>query len=238
MKNELLKITTNKLEIIKEAKKVNENFIVSKQLTWLPWLGEEYKNQKQKLLIIGESHYFDPNEDDCFEKDGSFDKHTNINFTQKVVKEIAINRNLKDKRSAKMYELFYRSICKENQTRNDFWNTVAFYNFIQQPMNSLKERPSSLMVEKGWSSFNQVVSILKPDVIIFIGVKCCEGFNQFALNKVKNLKYGNKVTDRQIPRIASVSIDSKEIPLHFIKHSSSFYSIDSWRKYFEKNNII
>ena len=26
-------------------------------LTWLPWIGEQYENNEQRILLVGESHY-------------------------------------------------------------------------------------------------------------------------------------------------------------------------------------
>ncbi len=236
LRKKLAGITSNKLEQRTDSTGVKEELIIDSKLTWLPWLGENYFNSKTKMLIVGESHYYNP----ISENDYSFKKHESIDFTQIVVKEIAIKRDLKDKRSATMYENFYRSIKTEGQSREEYWNSVAFYNFIQQPMHSIKQRPSQEMIAKAWSSFKSVVDILQPDVVIFIGVKCCEGFNEFAKDKNTPLKVESspEISNRQIPRSASITINSKIVPIHFIKHSSSFYSGSKWREYFVAKKII
>lgn len=233
LKESLKIVTTNKLEK-QPNEPINEALIVEGKLTWLPWLGDNYLTSKTKTLIVGESHYYKP----VSKNDISFIKHTTNDFTQIVVNEIAIKRKLEDKRSATMYENFYRSIRELGQSREEYWNSVAFYNFIQQPMHSIKQRPNQEMIAKAWSSFKSVVDILQPDVVIFIGVKCCEGYNDFAKDKHSPLKVDTKISNKQIPRSASVLVNSKEVPIHFIKHSSSFYSGDKWRKYFVAKNII
>lgn len=236
LKNKLLKITTNKLIKNTIGNSLDTNFIEDGKLTWLPWIGENYTRTKTKMLIVGESHYYDP----ASKNDYSFIKHQKIDFTQTVVKEIAITRNIDDKRSATMYENFYRSIHTVEQSREDYWNSVAFYNFIQQPMHSIKQRPNQNMIAKAWNSFKSVIEILEPDFVIFIGVKCCEGFNEFAKDINSSLKVDSefKISNRQIPRSASIVLNSKIIPVHFIKHSSSYYSGSKWRTYFERKGII
>jgi len=205
-------------------------------LTWIPWVGDNYESSEKKILVVGESHYYDP----YFKNDSSFKEHKRLDYTQHIVNAIGVGleREKRDKRHATMYENFYRSIRFENQKREDFWHSVSFYNFIQQPMHSRKQRPNNKMIAKAWNSFKSVVDILKPDVVIFIGVKCCDGFNEFVMDKGSLLKVETKISNKQIPRSASVIANSKELPIHFIKHSSSFYSGDKWRKYFEAKNII
>ena len=236
LKELLRSVTTNKLEKKHDESGIKEDLIIEGKLTWQPWLGDNYSKSKKKTLIIGESHYYKPVSDN----DKSFTKHQNINFTQIVVNEIAIKRLMDDKRSATMYENFYRSIKSDGQTRVDYWNSVAFYNFIQQPMHSIKQRPSKDMIKKAWTSFRTVVDIIQPDVVIFIGVKCSEGFNEFAkdINVPLKKEVDLKISSRQVPRSASLIIRNKNLPIYFIKHSSSFYSGKKWRNYFQIKGII
>jgi hypothetical protein len=49
-----------------------------------------------------------------------------------------------------------------------FWNKIASYNFIQEPMKGTHEVPSLADYETAWKCLADVVQIIKPDVCIFV----------------------------------------------------------------------
>lgn len=105
-------------------------------LKWLPWVGDNYLNLEtsNRLFVVGESHYHDTSQQ-------SIDEQNSPNFTREVVQNIAINKNY---RQFKIFPNFHRALFRNDKfDTTAFWNLVSFYNFIQQPMNTNKGRPSN-----------------------------------------------------------------------------------------------
>jgi len=67
-------------------------------LNWLPWIGENYDNQKIKLMIIGESHYANGEQEQ---------KYNNKQYTRIIHKETAVLRNYYN---IKVYANFHRAM--------------------------------------------------------------------------------------------------------------------------------
>ena len=57
-----------------------------KNQKWLPFVGDNYLkiSDNNKLLIVGESHYLDPDDPK------SIERHNSIDFTREVIEELAI----------------------------------------------------------------------------------------------------------------------------------------------------
>lgn len=126
-----------------------------------PWIGKSYGRFKTlskkniKLLIIGESHYGDADD--------------NKNFTGFV-----INKHIKstlEKGSgigyfSKIYNFFnYIYPIKQEQ----FWNSVAFYDYVQSWVENKRIRPTAEQFKESANLFMGLLSELKPDVVIFTG---------------------------------------------------------------------
>lgn len=236
MEKKLKKLVTNELTL-KNNIDVDEDKIIGGQLTWFPWVGSNYTQSKQKVLVVGESHYYSDL--------SAFPEHTDPKYTRMIVECIGVADDRKNKKSATMFRNFYFSMRQESQTKESFWNDVAFYNFIQQPMNSIQQRPNYEMVLKAWQSFENLIALLKPDKVVFIGVKACDGYNDCVSKLASFEGYSplkvdaeNKISNRQVPRLGSVTFNNKNIPIHFIKHSSAYYSWSKWRDYFKKYGLI
>jgi len=51
----------------------------------------------------------------------------------------------------------------------DFWQRVAFHEFVQRPMTNASERPSSSDWERGQKPFLEVAQKLSPDCVFILG---------------------------------------------------------------------
>nr|WP_299205775.1 hypothetical protein [uncultured Brumimicrobium sp.] len=222
-----------------EKTEINLNRLVeNKTLTWLPWIGKNYIHSKNKLLIVGESHYYNP------EEQSSVDKHQNVNFTRVVINDIGIKKEyLKypDKRKARLFPNFHKTVFGSDKAdTSELWENVAFYNFIQVPMHSNKSRPSTKEIYAGWDSFFKLLDVLQPDRILFIGSVVLDKFEIYSRrNKLNNskLKY-HRVSKNQVSRDFSITLNNKEIPIISIKHCSQYYNVDLWRNYLSKINMF
>ncbi len=94
--------------------KYDDNLRQISSLKWLPWIGENFENQKIKLLVIGESHYASGQAEE---------KYNNKQFTRIIHKETAVERNYY---KIKVYANFHKAMFG-----NDSFDTVEFWNTAQ-----------------------------------------------------------------------------------------------------------
>lgn len=207
-----------------------QKLVDNKILKWLPWIGKNYENSEIKILIVGESHYFNP------EEIQSFEKHQNILFTREVIEEMPMNR---DYYQTKVFQNFHRAILgNDTFDAEKFWNQISFYNFIQKPMNSNKGRPTNVDYFENWNGFVKLVETIKPTICIFIGSSAANSFNTFFSQSsldfipVENIeKIGVNYAKKSI-----LKVNNLELPIHFIKHTSQYFSWNKWHDYL-KNTI-
>ncbi len=118
-----------------------------------PYVGTEYEGgltKGRKLLIIGESHYNEPGCEECGEQ-----------ATREVVASY-LNGT-----PAKFFD-YVESAASGNRlalARNEFWQKVAFANFVQRPMATASHRPTDDHWRDGIEPFWQTVTELKPDLV-------------------------------------------------------------------------
>ena len=126
-----------------------------------PWIGPDYEKsgiEGIKILILGESHYGDKGEE--YE-----------DFTSDVVEEWAINKRL----------AFFTKIAKSllrmpqkqylsDEHKADFWNSVSFYNYVQQFVgDGPRQRPSYDQWERSKQAFVETISQINPQVCVVFG---------------------------------------------------------------------
>jgi hypothetical protein len=208
-----------------------EKLIFENKLKWFPWVGRNYQTNDNKILVIGESHY-------CGTDLKSLEKHENPEFTRKfVVPELAIKYLTDDKRSATLFRnfnlgMFALKSIKES-AREEGWGEMSFYNFIQEPMKDIKQRPTKVQIENGWLVFKNLIEILKPTKVIFIGSKVSEGYNKYLKNlriEFEKIRIINTISERQKHRLLRLKIEDEWIDCHFIKHTSRFFSWKKWNE--------
>jgi hypothetical protein len=222
--------------------KTLDDLIHNNNIKWFPWVGEGFNQNEHRILIVGESHYYNPQEE------GSFEKHQDSKFTIEIIRDLAINRNYYN---TKVFQNFHKALIG-NDTFNSLklWGLLSFYNFVQAPMNTNKGRPQYEDFYNGWISFFELLKILKPTVCIFIGTSAANSFNDFIQN---NQIFGNKVINvskigRNFSKKSSIYLNQQEIDIHFIRHSSQYFSWKLWNEFlnstipneinFLKKNII
>lgn len=115
---------------------MNDRDLLSiKNLKWPPWIGRDFLNLplNNRLLIVGESHYHD-------NTPLTIARHNDITFTRSVIKEFAIDRYYY---GTKIFPNLNRALFQNDEFNSAaFWNSASFYNFIQRPMVTNKERPN------------------------------------------------------------------------------------------------
>lgn len=194
-------------------------------LLWLPWVGKNYLTRGKKLLLVGESHYYDEARL-AVALDAGF---TRLCIEESIFQEWWTNRT---------YTNAVRTLeGREFVDFKDAWRNIAFLNFIQKVMLKKREdceRPQANDFRAGWASFVNVVRVLKPDVCVFIGVTA----SNFLAEELTRLSVPFTYDlDRSVcingifPRQAVLNLGEHELRLVFIKHSGSFFTCQSWHDY-------
>lgn len=205
-----------------------DSIFMEKKFSWLPWLGKDYFDQKNRFLIIGESQYGEENP----EKIKSLE---NEKFTRFCVQEQAVDRmkSYQTKR-VKIYSNLHQIIVGNDHFPTEkLWSKISYYNFLQKSMLTVKHRPNNEDFMNSTQYFFEMLNILKPKYCLVCGVGSinsirikAESFNF----KLTPLEYHEKIS-RVRPRTFNLINRDYEVELIFIQHPSHHFSYSKWRKF-------
>lgn len=121
-----------------------------------PWIGNQYENglRGAKVLILGESHYL-------WNKYGGRDESKNV--VQQTIDQGPGNRFWH------RVQIGFIGHVATAEERRDFWESVAFYNFIQKPMTSHRTRPTAKQWQFAADPFLGILDRLKPELVAVFG---------------------------------------------------------------------
>ena len=135
-----------------------------------PFIGEKYQTQDFKILILGESHYFN-NKDlsDYLNKEKRIES-----ITISVLKRF-LNYKRTGKNHFKWMNTFtkFSNIYKgkrlyPNETI-DFWEDCSFYNYVQAPTKGPRISPTKDEFNLSFNALKEVVEEIKPNLIFLWG---------------------------------------------------------------------
>ena len=195
-----------------------------------PWIGCDYASASKRVLIMGNSHY-------TVNKDGEFcqEEYDRCASDKEYTREI-INCAI-EKGGWNFHTNLQKTFLDEsNMDVEAFWNKVASFNFIQEPMKGIFEVPSLSDYETAWKCFAEVVQIIKPDICIFVGKKYCAGMNVLDQKDVTySVKYFDEEINRTIPMYGELQFkDGYRLPFYMIHHTSMLYSPQLWHDFLNK----
>lgn len=189
---------------------------------------------QNRLLIVGESHYQDDNEN-------SKKYNQSIYCTRNVIEDIAIKRDL---HGTRIFQNVHRALfCTDNPNKIDhakFWSSVAFYNFIQKPMKTNKGRPTYVDYRRDWQVFFALVEVVKPRTCLFIGIGASDSLkdavndSQEKFRLVGSVRTIEKVNGVRARRATIEDGNNNQIELIFIRHASQFFSWKKWNGFLLK----
>ena len=163
-------------------------------LTFEPWIGDKYRNEGLNglnLLILGESHYGE----EGTERPG---------FTRHVVRKWGQeNRHRFFTTTAKVV-LGLGSSYISNSKRADFWDRVAFANYIQTFVAEdaeSRKRPTDEMWQEAQEALPITIEKTSPDAIVVLGIE----------------------VERRLPELPD------SLPHHAIKHPSQYFRYEKWQ---------
>lgn len=126
-----------------------------------PWAGAHYEKgiHGQRLLVLGESHYALP-------------ETWSSDFTVCRVREY-LDPACERENWMKTYTKFERALAGRELSpseRKDWWDRFMFWNFIQQPMESVnRSLPTDDAISTGQHAFLEILATYRPDRIIVWG---------------------------------------------------------------------
>ena len=148
----------------------------------MPWIGADYLEQEAKVLIIGESHYFnndftvhhDPNTWYSRTFHESLDSRVGHRVRYQITR--AIGGHFRRKSAHPMHQNIEKVLGKTNcfeTGSGKHFDAIAYLNYFQRPANrkggSIAAQPQDLSIAR--ETIEKVVEIIEPDLILFASVK-------------------------------------------------------------------
>ncbi|WP_122847620.1 hypothetical protein [Pseudomonas viridiflava] len=133
-------------------------------IRFAPWVGSQYAEGfcGLRILLVCESHYGDK-------------KHERPTATPEIVKALALGeKHPKATGKLRRHPHFTKIMSAvknarksfSNPQKKEFWNSVAYYNFLQEFMRDTRAHPTKDAWGRGGSAFTEVLDVLAPDLIV------------------------------------------------------------------------
>lgn len=160
------------------------------------WVGSKYPVSEHRVIILGESWWGDMEPVSAAIERWAKDEQADATFSR------LFNTCSGTRRERVSYD-----------ERMSFWNSIAFYNFVQGTLGATrKSRPSSMHYRSAVPALEKVLDSLKPKRVWIVGV----GQSEYSSPVVRRLN----------------------IPFEVVRHPSSGISherfVESWRSLLAK----
>lgn len=228
-----------------------DKHLLENGVKFLPWIGKDYeyglsydKDGKmvlgeegkpgRKILVLGESHYVGDDGVDDF-KNG--DNEDWADFTRNVVNDY-LGDTIRE-RWMNTFIKFERSLYGDTTDRMDsknIWNHLVFYNYIQVPLTGPRLVAKHEDYTNASEPFFDLLSTLKPDIIIVWGNRlyhrlpsdnCNLGINGNDGGSINVDGYANPTWIYELK-------NGHKILAICVYHPASGYSWDYWNKVIKK----
>ncbi len=200
-------------------------FLKIQNLKWLPWLGKNYSNCENRIMIVGESHYAE----DTPTRLAEFDR---IEITRECIEDMGVDNN---HYNVKFYQNLHFLLANNTKLNTElFWSRVCFFNFIQKTMTTSQTRPEYLDFHNSSSVFFNLLEKLEPNYCLMCGVSSISAIrNNVESSGFKEISFeAFEKIGSSYPRILKLETPlGKKISLIFIKHPSQYFSYDSWKQF-------
>lgn len=219
-----------KLEILEQIEK-------KRSIHWTPWIGDRYFEipPQNKMLIIAESHYLSPSNDEEKTENDLKNKFSR-DYIQRMIGG-DVQYKFIDPNTT--FDNFHKVLFGSSDLDfTKFWGSVGFYNFIQRPMASKNHRPTKEDNKHAWTTFAEVFNLLKPSYCLFIGTSSPNHLDK-SLTIGDSLKRSAiscpEMINRAYGKIMTIEDDSSHVAkCVFIKHTSKYLSHKTWHEFLNK----
>lgn len=138
-----------------------------------PFIGSNYEISKDRILVIGESHYCSAKENCCFNNNSEIKCN---DFTQNILNKYINYKKGKVKHEKWMntFTKFSNVIFGKKLSKSEtiiFFKELSFYNYLQYPMPGPRIAPSEIQFLSSYNFFLKTVESLKPRIIFFWGYR-------------------------------------------------------------------
>lgn len=200
---------------------------MEQQIFFHPWVGKDYRTGGifgRKILVLGESHYCSERCDGC----GTEKCAGCYSFTEDVLKKY-LNESFPRKNWMRTFVKFERSLVNHEtdwKERREIWNSLAFYNYLQVPMDDARQAGTQQQYKDAEEPFFQVLDSLKPDLMIVWGYRLWD------LMPSSRWKNGNslQIEDYKVLHGSYFTNEGTAVTTVCIYHPSAGYSWDFWYK--------
>lgn len=197
---------------------------------FLPWVGDKYEygiyydekgvlrygdGKGKKVLVLGESFYWGDEDDDTEEND----KDVSLFVSDLIAQVVSENPDF----NIRTFKRFENAMAYENEKwdlpeRQDFWNHLIFYDYVQEPLTYPRFSPTEDQFRDGKDPFWQVIEACKPDIIITWGLRLYENLPDEG-EKGESIEYGDNVVEtwRYKGRIKVIPIIHPAAPMFSTK---------------------
>ena len=192
-------------------------------INFRPWVGEQYLSEGfkgKRILVLGESHYCD----ELSEGSRCYPLCKKANMRKDCFSQT------EDRTRENLYEYMgYRyqqtSLCFERAVagkelsmdeREEFWQGIIFYNYIQHAMSGPRVAPQPEHWVKSELAFKEILEQYLPDYIIVWGVRLYNSLP--AWDGVESKLY---VNENDSTDIWTYTIKGKPIPAMKVHHPSA-----------------
>lgn len=202
-----------------------------KKFGFKPWIGEKYLKsgfQGKKVLVLGESHYLDKE---------SHLKFPVNEFTRACI-GAQIGENLGDgvwthKYFTRIAATFINKLPNQ-KGKKEFWESVIFYNFIQEFLPRSGMPPTNQMFFDGVIPFQMLLSEYKPDFIFVFSYRLWNYIkDEYDIENLGTYTISGK---KRPVMLCDKSNDSKKIFVLPIYHPSRGFSWKFWHQHV--NNVL
>ena len=134
-----------------------------------PWVGLHYERGfcGLRILLVCESHY-------------GGKQHERPTVTPEIVKALALGERHPRATGKLRRHMHFTKIMAAVQNvrqrfsdtqRREFWNSIAYYNFLQEFLQSSRVAPPPGVWKRSEKAFIEVLAVLAPDLIICFSVR-------------------------------------------------------------------
>ena len=175
----------------------------------MPFVGKSYSNSNAKILLIAESHFlhsetaeiigkeeFDRLRTDWYKRSSTDFEKQGLRIHSIYTRAVVYSALYNDYSNS--FRIFYninseaRETFKLNGLEGNPLEYMCFYNYFQRP--AFQSGKSIIDTEedneKAFAVYNEVVQILKPDLVIFVSAKAANIYKYYRNQKYKGIASG------------------------------------------------
>lgn len=204
-----------------------------KGLKYFPWVGKNFDASEEKILIVGESVYNWGKNPDTIEI--AQEKLDLNDYARVIAFEHGTERiSPKQKFAENIEKAVSGKIFKNKEDNLEFWQNIAFHEFVQRPLKNIKIRPTIEDYKLGSKLLLDIIEHLKINKCIFLGTAWYK-FSSIANNiEEKESKHFAYKINNSRPKVLHL-LNKHQSKIYFIKHPSSYFSWEQWAEFLKNN---